>query len=569
MVRHSLQFEMTSAWWRNGLAIFVCVLGVIVVAGVTLWFLMRSQGARFVIPAVPAAVTYANPYSSPQKFMEGIYAAEKNITAPQDYQIRAVIVPHHLTATYSIASSMKMLEHQRFSKILLLSPDHFHRCPKLFCTVNSAYETFFGTSRAWPDTVQTLLTSSFVTEDEELFKNEHGIYAVVPYITHYFPQVSVTPLVLSQRLPWRTDNHALLDIINRVVDDDTVLVVSSDFSHYLPLETADRMDEHAAEAIFTKNLNGIAQLKNPDHSDCPSCLWLLTSLAEMRDFYNPSVVLHTNSARILKDLNIPRTTSHFSMVWYENMRLDANDLAIGGDVTFTRLDQVPVVAENVQQWWAGSGLRLLNLEGPLAEKCTPRHNPYLFCNPRALWLDIKDLATHWGVMNNHMLDRGLGGLTETIQIISASGKLPVTTVPWDNGRVRLIALTSIVNPVAVARAANLQASEASVINELRIPRPNELTVVFVHGGEEYRALTNDIQEAAYERLIDAGADAVAVSHSHVVGDVRLYKNKPIFRGVGNFLFDQADQISTATVKMVRLRKVGDHVLFQTMVTPMF
>ena len=537
----------------------------------------RSHGSTSVAPAHVSVVNvtsttqdgssivYQNPYESPQELMQGIYDADNNVVPPDGLRIRGVIVPHHLVATESIASGIKMLQHQKFKKILLLSPDHFFHCPTVLCTVDATYKTWFGDVHSSADTLAALHSSKLVSDAPDLFKTEHGIYAVLPFIARYYPNIPVTPLVISQKIPWKANRQELLDLIEKSVDDDTILIVSSDFSHYLSLTTAQQMDEVTAETIFAKDLDGISNLKNPSQSDCPGCLWMMASLADARGFYNPSIVLHTNSATILKDPKIPTTTSHFSMVWYENAKLASTDLAVAGDVTVTRNSRVPKQPKVVTDWWAGDGLRFVNLEGPLGAKCVKQSAWYLFCNSVSLWTKMKDLATQWGYMNNHTMDRGVAGFVETPKLISDAGETPVGIEPWENGSVRLIAFTMFLNGVPESGKMNIAGDEQKVLKSLQEKKPNELTVVLVHGGDEYHALLRDPDEKFLRSLIDAGADVVVLAHSHVVGDMEMYKGKPIFRGVGNFIFDQKDRIETSTTKMIRLRKAGESVEFETLV----
>ena len=202
-------------------------------------------------------IFYSNPYDAVQPFMEGIFMADKTIDASQNYKIRALIIPHHLTATSTIASGLKMLERQKFSKILLITPDHFNRCPKIACTVNGIFKTIFGEVYSSPDTVKKLLSSDLIVSSPDLFKNEHGIYAVLPYISHYFPNVTITPLVLSQRASSESERDELLQIVESQLDSETILVISSDFSHYLSLNKADEMDEKTAKTIFSPSGGGL------------------------------------------------------------------------------------------------------------------------------------------------------------------------------------------------------------------------------------------------------------------------------------------------------------------------
>ena len=50
-----------------------------------------------------------------------------------------------------------------------------------------------------------------------------------------------------------------------------------------------------------------------------------------------------------------------------------------------------------------------------------------------------------------------------------------------------------------------------------------------------------------------------------VSDLEMYHGKPIFRGIGNFYFDQHDAVATSTAKIVRLKKGGNHIAFQTLI----
>jgi poly-gamma-glutamate capsule biosynthesis protein CapA/YwtB (metallophosphatase superfamily) len=43
-------------------------------------------------------------------------------------------------------------------------------------------------------------------------------------------------------------------------------------------------------------------------------------------------------------------------------------------------------------------------------------------------------------------------------------------------------------------------------------------------------------------LLDFGADCVYGSQAHQVQKIEFYKNKPIFHGLGSFLFDQIHRI---------------------------
>ncbi len=535
----------------------VTVLLLLAAAAAAVVWLQREREADYVY-SLPAG-------ESPHEYLKGIYAADQ-ATQPSPYHIRAAVVPHHVVSTEAMAAGVKVLVPNDPQRILLLSPDHFEGCPTPLCTTSGTFETLLGNVQGEPLRLN-LGTASLVTAAPDLFKKEHGIRAVLPYIAHYLPGTTVVPIVFSQKHPWESaDEEAILKLFAEALDDETDLVISSDFSHYLTISEADKKDEETAQTIFAKDLDGLKALDNPAQSDCPRCLWLLASLAEAQDFYNPSVLLHTNSARLLNDTTVPETTSHFALVFYANEALGPEDIALAGDVTLTRTKQVPVLSGDIQKFWAGEGLRVVNLEGPLSPSCMSAPNPFIFCNPQDLWSDIRDFATHWGVQNNHMLDKGKAGYAETKALIEEAGEGAISTSPYQDSKYFIVALTRVTNPVPQQAAVNLREEYERAIEDLRNADPNLLRIAYIHAGVEYQTLTSKEEKEFYQSFIDAGADAVLVSHSHVMGDMFIYKNRPIFTGLGNFIFDQTDAVPTSTAKLVRLRKEGGKVLFETLIS---
>lgn len=264
-------------------------------------------------------IVYPNTYTAIQPFMEGIYAADHRIIPPlSDDALRGMIIPHHLVASASIAAGIKILQRQPIKHILLVSPDHFRRCKTLVCTVDARYQTFFGEVQASSTAVQHLLMSPLVSQNQALFQDEHGIFADLPFIAHYLPGVPVTPLALSQVLPWKAQREELRDLIDGLLDQGTVIVVSSDFSHYLSLRRADDMDRKTERALREGGLETLASLRIPDQTDCANCLWTLVALAKKRSFAHPFMIAHTNSARLLGDARVTETTSHYTMLWSEH-----------------------------------------------------------------------------------------------------------------------------------------------------------------------------------------------------------------------------------------------------------
>ena len=64
----------------------------------------------------------------------------------------------------------------------------------------------------------------------------------------------------------------------------------------------------------------------------------------------------------------------------------------------------------------------------------------------------------------------------------------------------------------------------------------DYVLVITHGGYERCPYPSPRMIRTYRAFIDAGADAVVNHHQHCVSGFELYSGKPVFYGLGNFLF---------------------------------
>lgn len=68
-------------------------------------------------------------------------------------------------------------------------------------------------------------------------------------------------------------------------------------------------------------------------------------------------------------------------------------------------------------------------------------------------------------------------------------------------------------------------------------------VVVVHWGDEEIPVPSGHQVDSSKALIDAGADVVIGHHAHVAQPYMIYRGKPVFFGLGNFIFPELDEAS--------------------------
>jgi len=65
----------------------------------------------------------------------------------------------------------------------------------------------------------------------------------------------------------------------------------------------------------------------------------------------------------------------------------------------------------------------------------------------------------------------------------------------------------------------------------------DIVITYPHWGWENEKQANAQQQALAHWMIDSGADAVVGGHPHVTQNIEIYKGKPVFYSLGNFIFN--------------------------------
>jgi len=140
--------------------------------------------------------------------------------------------------------------------------------------------------------------------------------------------------------------------------------------------------------------------------------------------------------------------------------------------------------------------------------------------------------------NNHALDKGPQALAETVVAMNDAHMVPFGT---SGIRSALVALAEPTFTVAITGFNDVTETVTSELIQTElygITQDSDYQIAYVHWGEEYQ-ITHNIRQAELARVfIDAGYDAVIGHHPHVVQDIEVYKNAPIFYSLGNYIFDQ-------------------------------
>ncbi|MFL5646426.1 MAG: CapA family protein [Chloroflexota bacterium] len=156
--------------------------------------------------------------------------------------------------------------------------------------------------------------------------------------------------------------------------------------------------------------------------------------------------------------------------------------------------------------------------------------------------------------NNHIRDAGSAGLLQTIKNVKKRG-IAVSGAGKDLAAARKPAIleaagtkVAILGYDAIAGgyhatatkvgSAGLSAKAVKADAAAARKAGADVVIVYPHWGTEYDPTPFANQKNLAEMIIDSGADMVIGNHAHWAGAMEVYKGKPIWYALGNFVFDQ-------------------------------
>jgi len=180
---------------------------------------------------------------------------------PPDFFPWAGIVSHHLLAHDYIDSWFSHLAQMRKVRCFyILSPSHFGLSTEPYSLTDGSWLSGFGRVKSDKTKAQKLAKALNVGLDAGVFRAEHGVSTLMPYIKKYFPKALVVVAAYEGEAPVNIPKSAkLADALENVFDDkgkkEFFLIISTDFSHHGDMEMTKKRDGNSLR--YLKNPNAV------------------------------------------------------------------------------------------------------------------------------------------------------------------------------------------------------------------------------------------------------------------------------------------------------------------------
>ena len=166
-----------------------------------------------------------------------------------DASPKAVIVPHagYMYSGPVAAKAFVLLEPSSdvVAHVALLGPSHHFPFDGLAVPSNTAFETPLGATPVDENARRRLLALPFVDILDDAHHWEHSLEVQLPFLQEVLEAFAVLPIAVGRASPEQVA-EALETLWG---GDETIVVISSDLSHYYDYDTARRMDATTATAI--------------------------------------------------------------------------------------------------------------------------------------------------------------------------------------------------------------------------------------------------------------------------------------------------------------------------------
>ncbi len=173
----------------------------------------------------------------------------------------ALIVPHagYIYSGFTANFAYRFLRNSNPKRIIVIGPSHRHYFKGISAAYYEDFETPCGEIPIDSPYLFALAKEFNIGFEPKAHLQEHSTEVQMPFIKYYFPKAKVIELVYSD-----VSVEALANIITALLHNpDNAVVISSDLSHFHPLEKAEKIDKHC--------LNAVGKLDIDELKRCEAC----------------------------------------------------------------------------------------------------------------------------------------------------------------------------------------------------------------------------------------------------------------------------------------------------------
>lgn len=201
-----------------------------------------------------AAVAGTFYYDSPNRLLSYVNNLLDHATDQPDVG-KAIIAPHagHIYSGPIAASAYRSLRkrQKQIKKVVLIGPSHYVGFMGLAVSTTDFYETPLGNIPLDKDLAKRALKVKEVVTMDHANLQEHSLEVHLPFLQATLQDFSLLPIIIGD-----TSSETIASVLDKVWGgDETLIICSTDLSHYMDYKGAQAKDQVTVESILNGELD--------------------------------------------------------------------------------------------------------------------------------------------------------------------------------------------------------------------------------------------------------------------------------------------------------------------------
>jgi hypothetical protein len=184
--------------------------------------------------------------------------------------IAGLVAPHagYIYSGRTAAFAYNTIKNKNYKTVIIISPSHKEYFPGVSVYEGDGYITPMGVVNVNKDIVNQLTEGSInIFKGSEGHRQEHGVEVQLPFLQFIFQDFNIVPIVMGDQSKIYIDE--LAERISDSVDENTLVIASSDLSHFYSRHIAKKLDSIVEKRINDYDYEGL--YSDLEHKRCEAC----------------------------------------------------------------------------------------------------------------------------------------------------------------------------------------------------------------------------------------------------------------------------------------------------------
>ncbi|MCZ7609104.1 MAG: AmmeMemoRadiSam system protein B [Ignavibacterium sp.] len=219
-------------------------------------------------------------------------------------KIFGIVAPHagYIYSGKTAAYVYNLLKDKTYKTVIVISPSHAEYFPGITIYDGDAYQTPLGIVE-----LDQVMSSKIIENSKIIFRGiqghrkEHALEVQIPFLQSVLKEFRIVPIVMGDQSKMFVDH--LAEKIASAADENTLVVASSDMSHFYDSEEADVLDSVVEKRINEFDFEQL--LKDLDDKECEACgggpIAVMMKAASLKNINRSLVIDRSDSGDVTGD----------------------------------------------------------------------------------------------------------------------------------------------------------------------------------------------------------------------------------------------------------------------------